>query len=452
MKNGIVYCRESRDDGKERYERIETQRDILLDFCARKQIFPLHIVMDDNESGSSFDRMNKVRRWVETEEIACFVAKDSSRIGRNQLESLSFIRFLEHYQVELLFESEQYDETLFGLYAWLNERRAREDSLKIKRVLHHKMDLGELLIKPTYGYTIDHKMLKIHPHEAENVRFVFHQYLNGRGMSEIAQILQVRSPEQKWSCQKISRMLRNPIYCGTYQIGKTSVLHYGSKKSKRLPKEEWVTIENHHPQIISKSVYESALNRLNQRTRIRVQHRFSGLLFCGDCGAPMTRRAQNSEHVFYVCSSYNKCGTASCSAHKIEETAVDRMLCEALLLLFQKRNGNWQNADINSETAGHRKELESRINQLDLQLERLYEDRQMTGFPASLFEKKLQEYNRQRTALSEELKRLEPTHVLKIPKLHSLSKEQLGILATRIEVLKDGTLCVTKKEPQRTIL
>ena len=34
-KNALVYARESRDDFGEKYERIETQRDILLEFCKK---------------------------------------------------------------------------------------------------------------------------------------------------------------------------------------------------------------------------------------------------------------------------------------------------------------------------------------------------------------------------------------------------------------------------------
>ena len=32
----LVYCRESRDENSLHYQRIETQRDILLDFCRRR--------------------------------------------------------------------------------------------------------------------------------------------------------------------------------------------------------------------------------------------------------------------------------------------------------------------------------------------------------------------------------------------------------------------------------
>ena len=34
-KKVVIYCRESRDDYGENYERIETQRDLLVKYCKR---------------------------------------------------------------------------------------------------------------------------------------------------------------------------------------------------------------------------------------------------------------------------------------------------------------------------------------------------------------------------------------------------------------------------------
>ena len=55
-----MYCRESRDDYGEKYERIETQRDILLEFCAKNGLTNIvDVIMDDNMSGTSFKRIHK---------------------------------------------------------------------------------------------------------------------------------------------------------------------------------------------------------------------------------------------------------------------------------------------------------------------------------------------------------------------------------------------------------
>lgn len=442
MKNGIVYCRESRDDGGEKYERIETQRDILLEFCKKNHIQPIHVIMDDNESGSRFSRLDKVRRWIENEEIHVLVAKDASRIGRNQLESLEFIRFLEQHQIELLFESEQYDENLFGLFAWLNERRAREDGEKIRRVLRHKMEQGALLIKPPYGYRIIEKTLQIHSSEAKNVQTVFTLFLQGFGMTEIANRLDTQFPHQNWSCQKVSRILRNPVYCGTYQVGKTNSLGYARKRSKKKLESEWISIENHHPSIISMDVFNKASERLIGRRRI-ASHKYSGLLFCADCMAPMTHRERVEKASYYICSTYNHHGKAACSSHKIQETDLDALISDSILELFKTREGYWQEKTSVTSAEESQKDINRKIKRLDMQLEQLYNDRMLEGFPQFLFEKKLKEYHEQKVALLERLSQCKDKEV-KAPAEIKITKELLHIIADRIEVDSSGTFKIYK--------
>src|SRR4051794_29186150 len=95
LKNVIVYCRESRDDGFENYDRIETQRDILLAFCKKQSLGNvIDIVMDDNKSGTNFERLEPIKERVRRKEVDILLCKDASRLGRNILESLTFTEFL----------------------------------------------------------------------------------------------------------------------------------------------------------------------------------------------------------------------------------------------------------------------------------------------------------------------------------------------------------------------
>ena len=41
----LIYCRESRDENSEHYERIETQRDILVEFCRRTPVCSMALAM-----------------------------------------------------------------------------------------------------------------------------------------------------------------------------------------------------------------------------------------------------------------------------------------------------------------------------------------------------------------------------------------------------------------------
>ena len=72
-KKALVYARESRDDYGEKYERIETQRDILLEFCEKNGIKNIvDVIMDDNMSGTSFERLNDIKRMMASGEIDVF--------------------------------------------------------------------------------------------------------------------------------------------------------------------------------------------------------------------------------------------------------------------------------------------------------------------------------------------------------------------------------------------
>ena len=124
----LIYCRESRDENGESYERIETQRDILLDFCRRRGLVNVvDVILDDDTSGTSFRRFDPVIERVRQGEIQVLVFKDASRLGRNLKESLIFVDLVESCGAEILFESEEYNEDFFPLKAWFNEQRAKED-------------------------------------------------------------------------------------------------------------------------------------------------------------------------------------------------------------------------------------------------------------------------------------------------------------------------------------
>ena len=277
-KKVIIYCRESRDDYKENYERIETQRDILINYCKEKELTNIvEIVMDDDKSGTDFRRFDEIKNKAKRKAFNVIVFKNSSRIGRNQIESLKFVNFLESYGIEILFEDEKYDEELFGLYAWFNERRARDDSKNIRRNLRHKMEEGKLIIKPIYGYDKRDKMLIINKDTAPIVKKIFLLYNSGKSCVEIVKYLnskKIPTPSESrgypnckkskiWNRQHILRILKDIRYTGTYVGGKTEKINFKTNKIRARDKNDWIVIENHHEAIITKNVFRETCTRLN---------------------------------------------------------------------------------------------------------------------------------------------------------------------------------------------
>ena len=234
-KRVVIYCRESRDDYGENYERIETQRDLLVKYCKGHGYTNIvDIIMDDDKSGTDFSRFDDIRERAKNKEIDVIVFKNSARLGRNQKEALDFVEYLEEQGVEIIFEDEQYNEEMFGLYAWFNERRARDDSKNIRRNLRHKIEEGDLLVKAIYGYNKDGKKLVINEETAPVVKEIFGLYSKDWGYQKIATYLNkkgVPTPSQSrnfanakqtanWKAQHIVRILDDRRYIGDY-VGRT---------------------------------------------------------------------------------------------------------------------------------------------------------------------------------------------------------------------------------------
>ena len=364
-KRVVIYCRESRDDYGENYERIETQRDLLVKYCKSHGYTNItQIIMDDDKSGTDFSRFDDIRNRAKNKEIDVIVFKNSARLGRNQKEALDFVESLEEQGVEIIFEDEQYNEEMFGLYAWFNERRARDDSKNIRRNLRHKIEEGELLVKAIYGYNKDGKRLAVNEDTAPVVQEIFELYSKDWGYKKIATYLNkkgIPTPSQSrnfanakqtanWGAQHIVRILDDRRYIGDYVGGHTEKLSFKSKKTRVKSQEEWTVIEKHHEPIIDKELFEKVQKIRAKRKKesdkynngfkfVDVENNlYSGLLYCGRCGTPMYKRKGNTgtrkRPDSYLCKKYSNEGAIKedirkdygCKPHRIRIEYLDEII------------------------------------------------------------------------------------------------------------------------------
>ena len=56
----------------------------------------------------------------------------------------------------------------------------------------------------------------------------------------------------------VNRIISNKVYIGVLEQGKTTKLNYKSKHEVDVSKEDWITIENAHESIVSKSIFALA--------------------------------------------------------------------------------------------------------------------------------------------------------------------------------------------------
>lgn len=425
-KRVLVYCRESRDDFMINYERIETQRDLLIKFCERSGYHNIvDIVMHNDMTGTDFSRFDEIRNMIKNNEIDVLVMKDSSRLGRNQLESLKFIELIDKYDVQLVFEGKDYDEDFFPLEAWFNERRAKDDSTKIRTNLQHKMEEGTLIVRATYGYIKKDRELVIDQEVKWVIMKIFKLYLEGYGYRAIATRLnekKIPTPSQHrgagrggnqpvataWVSQHVKRILQNEIYTGTMVSGTTEKISFKSNKTRVKPESEWIKVKGTHEAIISEEDYHLVQKLIkSKRTfapKTKTPSPYSGLVECGRCGTSSYIVRRKDRPDAFLCGKYVKEGAykedleKGCTSHRLREDHLEEIIMghvENVLSnkdykkhVLEKFAGmEFVKKDIESTI----KALKDRLNKFKHQYKVVYDDKLNDNIPDFLFKEKSKE-------------------------------------------------------------
>jgi DNA invertase Pin-like site-specific DNA recombinase len=373
--NATLYLRLSRDDGdKEESNSITGQRELLRDYISqRPELREYAVRVDDGFSGSTFERpsFQKMIEDVKAGRTDCIIVKDLSRFGRNYLDAGEYIekifpflgvRFIavnDHY--DSLGDKKASDDLIIPFKNLINEAYCRDISVKIRSQLEIKRKNGQFLGSfATFGYLKDEQnknKLVVDEYAADIVRDIFKWKLEGVSPQDIADTLNklgVLSPmEYKrslgmkfttsfktntkalWSAGTVIRILKNPIYTGVLVQGKETTPSY--KVHKRITKDEseWIVIEDSHEAIITKIDFNSVQKILKLDTRRSPDDEavqlFSGMVFCGDCGASMVRKtvpAGGRKYIYYVCSAHKQ--DKSCSPHRMRDTVLEGIVLDSL--------------------------------------------------------------------------------------------------------------------------
>lgn len=68
-----------------------------------------------------------------------------------------------------------------------------------------------------------------------------------------------------WKSEFIMTMLRNEVYIGNMVQGRRRKINYKSKKEIRIPKKQWIVVENTHEPIIEKDVFYNVQQILDKK-------------------------------------------------------------------------------------------------------------------------------------------------------------------------------------------
>lgn len=433
-KRVIIYTRESRDDYMKNYERIEIQRDSLLKFCKQEgYINIIDIVMHDDMTGTDFSRLDEIKEKIINGRVDAIIMKDSSRLGRNQLESLKFVELINEYNVELIFKDTTYNEDFFPLEAYFNELRAKDDSRKIRSNLRHKIEEGNLIIKSHYGYIKEGNKLFIDKNVSWVIQKVFDLYLEGYGYRAIATKLNeknILTPSQynnnpnkriaeAWVAQHVRRILQNEVYAGTYVGGTTYKVSFKSKKTKRRNKDEWVRIENHHEPIIEMEKFIKVQKIIEKKQRFAPKSKnpspFAGFVKCGRCGNAMYMIRRKDKPDAFLCGKYFKEGKIKegkkgCKSHRLKEEELYNIFKEHIKnILNNKEYRNFvykkfkNSKFIKNNVKTTIENLEKKMKKLKNQYKIVYNDKIENKIPEFIFFEKSKELQNNISVIDKQL-------------------------------------------------
>ena len=314
------------------------------------------VFADQGITGTKDERpeFQKMLALARAGEIDLILTKSISRFARNTTIVLEMVRELKELDVEVLFEKENISSTsgdgevMLTVLSSFAQEESKSASENLKWRYRRKFEEGKVVINTTrfLGYDKNQQGdLVINPDQAEIVRRIFRDYVGGKGSFVIAKALNAEGVDTvaggKWHSDTVLGILKNEKYKGDVKLQKTySKDHISKKKCVNRGEFDSYYIENNHPPIVSREIWDEAQRLIALRakakgnveeTKNKYQNRYSltGMLLCSKCGAPLRRRIWNStsasRKVVWQCSTYIKNGKKACQGTTIEDDEIGRL-------------------------------------------------------------------------------------------------------------------------------
>lgn len=279
--------------------------------------------------------------------IDMVITKSISRLARNTLTMLETVRELKGLNVDVYFEKENIHslsgdgELMLTILASFAQEESRSVSENCKWRIRKGFKEGELVnLRFIYGYRVDKGKVEIYEAEAEIVRMIFKDYVEGMGCSTIAKKLrEMNIPKLRggtWNSERVVDIIKNEKYTGNALLQKKYVKDHLNKNlvfnKGNLP---MYYAEGTHPPIIDEETFQKAKEIMLKNTEkyaggnTRVKYPFTSKIVCGICGKKYRHKAREGR-VSWNCSTYLKYGKDSCPSKQIPQDILISLTSEIL--------------------------------------------------------------------------------------------------------------------------
>lgn len=381
---GSAYIRVSTDEQAELSP--ESQLEEIKKYAQREGILLLEdqIYVDAGISGKKAESRPEFMRMIAAAKspncpFSVILLWKYSRFARNQEESIFYKSILRSKcGINVISVTEPLVDGPFGslierIIEWMDEFYSIRLSQEVKRSMRVNAERGKLQAIASFGYRVDNGKLVPYEKEAIYVRYIFDNFLAGKGMYVIAKELNAMGLRTHrgnlFENRTIEYILRNPVYIGKLRWNPAG------KTCRDFFNENIIVANGEHEPLISGEIWSAAQQRLNEIKirwgyKARPSHELkgwtSGIVRCAACGATLVFAKPH----YYKCNNYarGRCKHAQhIRADLLEEAIIARLKKDAASASPIAYNITYTN--VNGE---HEKDrLETTIKQLRVKRGRL---------------------------------------------------------------------------------
>ena len=266
------------------------------------------------------------------------VTKSISRMARNTVTLLETVRELKAMGITVYFEEQNIDtgtddgELMLSILASYAQEESLSASENQKWRVRQNFENGQPWRGFMLGYRYKDGQYIVVPEEAEIVRSIYADFLDGKGVTAIMKRLNkegiLTQQGFTWHKSAITRVLKNYTYTGNLllqtkfrenHLTKRTLVNHG-----QLP--QYHATDTHEP-IIDIGTYNSVQLEMHRRAQkygkqqTSEKHPFSGMITCAICGKHYRRKVTATGPV-WICSTYNTLGKSACPSKAIPESTL----------------------------------------------------------------------------------------------------------------------------------
>lgn len=388
-----IYARLSSDADEKKNESIDVQVEIAKAFIEKcnadniEQMEIFDVYQDLGKTGTNFNRdeFARLMQDIRLRDVNCVIVKDLSRFGRNYLEAGNYIeKIFPFLGVRFIAVADGFDTGVNGsktdnmateIKNLVNDMYAKDFSVKARIHLQQRREEGSYVGGPSpFGYQCrwEGKIRKLvpDPNTAPVVKMIYRLMIEKKNYNAVTDELNAMRinppviyrqtkmtycPETEeyhgWDKGSVQRIMKNAIYRGSLEQGKTSILYKNEENRVHKDKSQWVIRENTHEPLVEQETFEQVAKIMKDIYMENKSHNrksdllpleenvFDAVLYCGVCGRKMTRHSYVNEYKdgrverveSYSCLNSSNSKTDSCpDSNRITKRALTDILIPAL--------------------------------------------------------------------------------------------------------------------------